>query len=121
MWTLAPSMRILRVPLNDSMTLFSPKCLLCLDEASECRATLNGTSLVEWRLIGHKVVPLVRCYGGGLEHDCSTWDELYEDDHGEPTNPNAWNAPATGSNGRQRLPSPVSPMHCSLAQAMFSV
>eukprot|EP00439_Symbiodinium_sp_Y106_P071048 s2071_g12.t1 len=31
----------------------------------------------------------------GLSHDCSTWDELYEDDDGE--HPNAWNAP-TSSN-----------------------
>ncbi|OLP76254.1 hypothetical protein AK812_SmicGene43836, partial [Symbiodinium microadriaticum] len=35
------------------------------------RATLAGTCLAKWRLMRHTMVPLVQCYGGGLEHDCS--------------------------------------------------
>jgi len=34
-------------------------------------------------------------YGSGLEHDCSTWDEMYGEDDGE--DPNVWNAPASSS------------------------
>ena len=38
--------------------------------------------------------------GGGLEHDCSTWDGIYENEDNEAAN--AWNAPsqAKGSNDR---------------------
>ena len=75
------SMSILRVSLNDPMCVPSLKMLLCLNEASEwgCRATLPGTGLVEGRFMGHTMVPLNQCYVDGLEHDCSTWDQLYED------------------------------------------
>ena len=45
------------------------------------------------------MVPLAQAaisgFISGLGHDCSTWDELYEDDNGE--HPNARNAP-TSSN-----------------------
>ena len=43
--------------------------------------------------MGRTMVPLVQA--SGLHHDCSTWDELYEDDDGELVN--AWNGP-TSSN-----------------------
>ena len=42
--------------------------------------------------------PTLCCYGGGLEHDCSTWDELYEEDDGEKPNvKNNWNGPSSSS------------------------
>ncbi|CAE7247920.1 yqkD [Symbiodinium sp. CCMP2592] len=43
-----------------------------------------------------RMVPMT----GGLEHDCSTWDEIYENEDNEAAN--AWNAPsqAKGSNDR---------------------
>eukprot|EP00439_Symbiodinium_sp_Y106_P081561 s2757_g20.t1 len=41
------------------------------------------------------MVPLVQANASGLQHDCSTWDELYEDDDGELVN--AWSGP-TSSN-----------------------
>ena len=41
------------------------------------------------------MVPVAQAALSGLSHDCSTWDELYEDDDGE--HPNEWNAP-TSSN-----------------------
>ena len=37
------------------------------------------------------MVPLTQAGAAGLHHDCSTWDELYEDDDGELVN--AWNGP----------------------------
>ncbi|CAE7351810.1 unnamed protein product [Symbiodinium sp. CCMP2456] len=40
-------------------------------------------------------VPQQPAYGAGLHHDCSTWDELYEEDDGE--NANAWNGPTSSS------------------------
>eukprot|EP00439_Symbiodinium_sp_Y106_P040319 s3502_g4.t3 len=36
------------------------------------------------------MVPLCQSIGAGLEHDCSTWDEIYENDGNDA--PNAWNA-----------------------------
>ena len=51
---------------------------------------LANESLLEWRLMGHTMVPLCQSIGAGLEHDCSTWDEIYENDGNDA--PNAWNA-----------------------------
>eukprot|EP00439_Symbiodinium_sp_Y106_P058126 s572_g8.t1 len=45
--------------------------------------------------MGHTMVPLVQANASGLHHDCSTWDELYEDDDGELVN--AWNGPTSSS------------------------
>ena len=62
------SMGILAVPMNDPMCVPSCKIFLCLNEAMKWgyRATLPGTGLMEWRLMGHAVVRLNQCYGGGL-------------------------------------------------------
>ena len=81
--------------MNHPMCVPSPQALPCLDEAMEWRyrATLAGTGLAKWRLMLHTMVPLVQCYGGGLEHDCSRWDELYEEDDGKN---NAWNGQIEG-------------------------
>ena len=71
--------------------------LLCLAEMAEWNrlATVRSNGLIEWRLMGHTMVALVHSNASGLHHDCSTWDELYEDDDGELVN--AWNGP-TSSN-----------------------
>ena len=42
------------------------------------------------------MVPLCRSIGAGLEQDCSTWDEIYEDEGKEV--PTAWNAPKAKAN-----------------------
>ena len=45
-------------------------------------------------MMGHTMVPLAQAAISGLSHDCSTWDELYEDDDGEHRNaPTSSNAP----------------------------
>eukprot|EP00439_Symbiodinium_sp_Y106_P072797 s2273_g13.t1 len=44
---------------------------------------MESNGLIEWRLVGHTMVPLTQAGAAGLHHDCSTWDELYEDDDGE--------------------------------------
>ena len=36
--------------------------------------------------MGHAMVPLTQAGAAGLHQDCSTWDELYEDDDGELVN-----------------------------------
>ena len=59
-------------------------------------ATTAGDSRLEWRLMGHTMVPLCRSIGAGLEQDCSTWDEIYEDEGKEV--PTAWNAPKAKAN-----------------------
>ena len=85
---------IVRVPMTDPMCLGTPRMLLTLNEIMDWQmhATNHaGESLLEWRLMGHTMVPLCQSIGAGLEHDCSTWDELYENDGNEA--PNAWNAP----------------------------
>ena len=38
--------------------------------------TANGQTQVGWRLMGRTLVPLNQAIGGGLMHDCSTWDDL---------------------------------------------
>ena len=88
---------IVRVPMTDPMCLGTPRMLLTLNEIMDWQmhATNHaGESLLEWRLMGHTMVPLCQSIGAGLEHDCSTWDELYENDGNEA--PNAWNAPMQG-------------------------
>ena len=86
------------MPLNDPMMLTtngSP--LLCLGEMAEWNrlATLKHSGLVEWRL-----VPVQQAFGGGLDHDCSTWDELFGDEDDE--NANAWNGPASSSTASKK-------------------
>ena len=108
-WTLEPrslsSAAIIRMPMTDPMCHRGPKMLLTLNEIIEwgMLATTRGQCLIEWRLMGHTMVPLSQAVGGGLEHDCSTWDEIYENEDNEAAN--AWNAPlqAKGSNDRNAL------------------
>ena len=87
-------MGIIQMSYNDAMsyTRTGPQ-LLCLSEMEEWNrnATIPHNGLIEWRLMGHTMVPTAQAYGSGLEHDCSTWDEMYGEDDGE--DPNAWNAP----------------------------
>eukprot|EP00439_Symbiodinium_sp_Y106_P015760 s6061_g2.t1 len=89
---------IVRVPMTDPMCLRTPRLLLTLNETMEwgMHATNAGESLLEWRLMGHTMVPLCESIGAGLEHDCSTWDEIYED--GGNDAPNAWNASKAKAN-----------------------
>ena len=90
---------IVRVPMTDPMCIGTPRALLTLNEIMDWQmhATTNsGESLLEWRLMGHTMVPLCQSIGAGLEHDCSTWNELYEDDGNEA--PNAWNAAKAKAN-----------------------
>ncbi|CAE7406577.1 unnamed protein product [Symbiodinium sp. CCMP2456] len=92
------SMGIIRMSFNDAMsyTKTGPQ-LLCLSEMEEWsrNATIPRSGLIEWRLMGHTMVPTAQAYGSGLEHDCSTWDEMYADDDGEDQN--AWNAPTSST------------------------
>ena len=92
------SMGIIRMPQNDPM-MARPNGhpLLSLGEMAEWNreATVRPGGLIEWRMMGHTMVLLAQAALSGLSHDCSTSDELYEDDDGE--HPNAWNAP-TSSN-----------------------
>ena len=66
--------------------------LLCLGEMSEWNRlpTMKHCGLIDWRLMGCTLA-----FGAGLDHDCSTWDELYGDEDEE--NANAWNGPASSS------------------------
>ena len=103
MWTVPSeasklSMGIIRMDPYDAMsyTRTGPQ-LLCLSEMSEWDrlATVPRMGLIEWRLMGHTMVPAVQAAHGGLDHDCSTWDQLYEGDDGEDVH--AWNAPASST------------------------
>ena len=89
---------IVRVPMTDPMCLRTPRMLLTLNEIMEwgMHATNAGESLLEWRLMGHTMVPLCQSIGAGLEHDCSTWNEICED--GGNDAPNAWNASKAKAN-----------------------
>ena len=90
---------IVRVPMTDPMCLGTPRVLLTLNEIMDWQmhaTTKSCESLLEWRLMGHTMVPLCQSIGAGLEHDCSTWDELYEDEGNEA--PNAWNAAKAKAN-----------------------
>ena len=65
------------------------------------------------------MVPLNQAVGGGLEHDCSTWDEIYENEDNETAN--AWNAPFQAKArmiAMWRLLSPRLPMPSSLAKRL---
>ena len=79
------SVGIIRVPLTENMMCRPHGTpLLCLGEMAEWNrlATVSPNGLIDWRLMGHTMVPVVQanCIRSGLHHDCSTWDELYEDD-----------------------------------------
>ena len=71
--------------------------LLCPAEMAEWNrlATVSPNGLIDWRLMGHTVVPAVQANASGLHHDCSTWDELYENDDGELVN--AWSGPTSST------------------------
>ncbi|CAE7428503.1 NLRC3, partial [Symbiodinium sp. CCMP2456] len=94
------SMGIIRMSYNDAMsyTRTGPQ-LLCLSEMEEWNrnATIPHNGLIEWRLMGRTMVPTAQAYGSGLEHDCSTWDEMYGEDDGEDRN--AWNVPTSSTAG----------------------
>ena len=45
------------------------------------------------------MVPVQQAFGAGLDHDSSTWDELYGD---EDENANAWNGPASSSTASKK-------------------
>ena len=62
-------------------------------------ATTTGRNLVEWRLMGHTMAPLSQRIGGGLEHDCSTWDQ--------ENAANAWNDPTKVEGTNERTPANV--------------
>ena len=85
MWTVPrlseESMGIIPMPLSDPMMLTGMP-LLCLGEMAEWNrlATVKNFGLIEWRLMGHTMAPVQQAFGAGLDHDCSTWDELYEDE-----------------------------------------
>ena len=107
MWTVPrvseESMGIIRMPLNDPMMLANNgPPLLCLGEMAEWNriATMKHCGLIEWRLTGHTMVPLQQACECGLDHDCSTWEELYGDEDDE--NANAWNGPASSSTASKK-------------------
>ena len=54
--------------------------------------------------MGHTMVPLNQAIGGGLEHDCATWEEIFED---EENADNAWNDPSKAKGSNNRTPSNV--------------
>ncbi|OLP82439.1 hypothetical protein AK812_SmicGene36919 [Symbiodinium microadriaticum] len=96
------SMGIARMPLNDPMMLTTNgPPLLCLGETSDWNrlATMKHCGLIDWRLMGHTMVPVQQAFGAGLDHDSSTWDELYGD---EDENANAWNGPASSSTASKK-------------------
>eukprot|EP00439_Symbiodinium_sp_Y106_P067162 s165_g11.t1 len=85
--------------MTDPMCLGTPRALLTLNEIMDWQmhaTTKSCESLLEWRFMGHTMVPLCQSIGAGLENDCSTWDELYEDEGNEA--PNAWNAAKAKAN-----------------------
>ena len=97
-WTLGPlslsSAAVIRLPMTDPLCHRSPKMLLTLNE------------IIEWGMVGnhsrtmpHRVEtdgthngPAQPSCGGGLEHDCSTGNEIKENEDNEAAN--AWNAPS---------------------------
>ena len=91
------SMGIVRVPLSDPLRRPSPKpngqIPLCLNE------------IVEWGLISTTTDRnFVEC--GGLEHDCSTWEEIYDYEDEENAD-NAWNDPSKAKGSNDRTPANV--------------
>ncbi|CAE7946616.1 unnamed protein product [Symbiodinium sp. KB8] len=99
------SMGIARVPLSDPLCRTNPKPNGQIHEIVEWGmfATTTGRTLVEWRLMGHTMVPLYQAIGGGLEHDGSTGDEIYED---EENAANAWNSGMIQPRRRARMIAP---------------
>ena len=92
------SMGIIRMPLTENMMCRPHGTpLLCLAEMAEWNplATVSPNGLIDWRLMGHTMVPLVQANASGLHQDCSTWDELYEDGDGELVN--AWSGPTSST------------------------
>ena len=102
------SMGLITVDPDDPMdNIYTGPQLMSLSEMTEFsrEATLWGMSLIEWRLMGHTMVPVKQATNDGLDTDCSTWDELYadEDENAHPwTVQNAAKTPknaATASQG----------------------
>ena len=88
------SMGLITVDPDDPMdNIYNGPQLMSLSEMTEFNreATLWGMGLIEWRLMGHTMVPVKQATNDGLDPDCSTWDELYGDDDGEKLHP--WTVP----------------------------
>ena len=88
------SMGLITVDPDDPMdnTYTGPQ-QMSLSEMTEFsrEATLWGMGLIEWRLMGHTMVPVKQGTNDGLDADCSTWDELYAD---EDENAHPWTVPS---------------------------
>ena len=88
------SMGLITVDPDDPMdnTYTGPQ-QMSLSEMTEFsrKATLWGMGLIEWRLMGHTMVPVKQGANDGLDADCSTWDELYAD---EDENAHPWTVPS---------------------------
>ena len=54
---------------------------------------------VEQLLMGHTMVPLKQAIRGGLEHDCSSWDKIYE---AEENAANAFHDPTKAKRSNDR-------------------
>ena len=77
------SMGLITVDPDDPMdNIYNGPQLMSLSEMTEFsrEATIWGMSLIEWRLMGHTMVPVKQATNDGLDMDCSTWDELYADE-----------------------------------------
>ena len=88
------SMGLIAVDPDDPMdNIYNGPQLMSLSEMTEYNreATLWGMGLIEWRLMGHTMVPVKQASHDGLDPDCSTWDDLYGDDDGEKLHP--WTVP----------------------------
>ena len=88
------SMGLITVDPDDPMdNIYNGPQLMSLSEMTEYsrEATLWGMGLIEWRLMGHTMVPVKQATNDGLDPDCSTWDELYADEDGEKAHP--WTVP----------------------------
>ncbi|OLQ14845.1 hypothetical protein AK812_SmicGene951 [Symbiodinium microadriaticum] len=88
------SMGLITVDPDDPMdNIYNGPQLMSLSEMTEYNreATLWGMGLIEWRLMGHTMVPVKQASHDGLDPDCSTWDELYADEDGEKAHP--WTVP----------------------------
>eukprot|EP00439_Symbiodinium_sp_Y106_P040198 s3398_g4.t3 len=68
------SAAIVRMPMTDPMCHRSPKLLLSLNEIIEwgMLATTRGQCLIEWRLMGHTMVPLNQAVGGSNDRNVAT-------------------------------------------------
>ena len=92
-------MGLITVDPDDPMdNIYNGPQLMSLSEMTEFNreATQWGMGLIEWRLMGHTMVPVNQASNDGLDPDCSTWDELYgeDDEKAHPwTVPNAAKTP----------------------------